>query len=472
MKYPVRRLSSARVVALAIILLASVAASIAVSVQVLSAEITAYDVFSSNQGTAVALGSEVIYLNSSRLLVIKFKDGNVRVFSAVVSSSGSEIFLAGSYGKHPLLGVIRLDEEVRLAVYVADLINGSFFKLRIIDECLYCAGYVFTGQVYRGLIVVLNESELVGNKSIISTVASVISCKSSCYIRDITELPSNEVMALGAYYSLALYPKYQLMLLVLDRELSTCRGYVVESENSLVPKGVFAVGGNGIVCVAVSENAVCYIELSPASISGEGRAKINIFSLKSSLLSIMAVGSNSSIYILARTSGSQYILGISPSSPAVELTEVENTNPVAVLLRNGEPILLTGNLSGYRIESISGITRIVTPTDTEYSKLNEVQVEIKVKEVILKRVENGEVIARAISVAPTAVEGSRQGGESPTLPALTEPTRSSGASVSAGEEFRKDVGATARSNNYILALSLALISAYLVLRSKLSRART
>ncbi|MCD6340709.1 MAG: hypothetical protein J7L51_02015 [Desulfurococcales archaeon] len=92
MKYSVRQLSSIRVLALAVTLLTSVVASIAVSVQVLSAEITAYDVFSSNQGTAVALGNEVIYLNSSKLLVIKFKDGNVRVFSAVISSSGSEIF--------------------------------------------------------------------------------------------------------------------------------------------------------------------------------------------------------------------------------------------------------------------------------------------------------------------------------------------------------------------------------------------
>ncbi len=471
MRYSIDDSSSIR--ALAITLLISVAVSIAVAVQVSLSEITAYDVSSSNRGVAIALGNEVIYLNSSKLLAIRLKDSNVRIFSAVVSSRGSEIFLAGSYGKHPLLGVIKLDGEVKTAIIISsDLINGSFFKLRIINGCLYCTGYVFDGQIYSGLIAVLNESKLTGNNSIISAEALIISCKGSCYIRDITELPSNEVVALGDCYSMSLYPKYQLMLLVLSKGLSTCRSYILESENSLIPKGVFAVEGNNIICVAVSENAVSYIKLTLSEINEEGRAKINLFPLKNSLLSIMAVSGNDTVYVLARTSGSQYILRMSPSSLAIELTEVENANPVAVLLRNGEPAILTSNLSGYRVESVSGITRVVVPTDIGYSKLSEVQVEIKVRVLILKHIKSEEMTVNIVSVAPAA-QGDRGGwGKSITSFTTTERIHRKEASASVGEGYRKDVEAINLSNHYILVLSLALISAYLLLRSRLSRTRT
>jgi len=246
----------------------------------------------------------------------------------------------------------------------------------------------------------------------------------------------------------------------------------LESENSLIPKGVFAVEGNNIICVAVSENAVSYIKLTPSEISEEGRAKISLFPLKNSLLSIMAVSGNDTVYVLTRTSGSQYILRISPSSPAIELTEAENANPVAVLLRNGEPVLLTCNLSGYRVESISGITRVVAPTDMEYTKLSEVRVEIKVRELILKRIKSEEMMADIVSVAPAAQGGRGGWSELITSFTTTEHIHRKEASASVGEGYRKDVEAINLSNHYILVLSLALISAYLLLRSRLSKTRT
>ncbi|MCD6428355.1 MAG: hypothetical protein J7L12_01920 [Desulfurococcales archaeon] len=458
--------------ALAIILLISVTTSAVVAVQVSSSRITAYDVFSNSQGTVVALGNKVVYLNSSKITVIRLEDSKVRVFSTVIGSSGSEILLAGSYGRHPLLGVIKLGREVRTSIYISDLINGSFFKLRLINGCLYCTGYVFDGQVYSGLIVVLNESELMSGNSVISTKALITSCKGSSYIRDVTELPSNEVVALGACYSVSLYPKYQLMLLILSEGLGVCRSYILESESSLVPKGVFVVERNNIVCVAVSENAVGYIKLTSSEISEEGRVEINLLPLKNSLLSITAVSSDDVIYVLARTSRSQYIFGISPSSTAIELTEVENANPVAILLRNGEPALLASNLSSYRVESISGITHIVEPADVEYSKLSDVWVEIKVKELVLKHVETKELVANIVSVVPVAQGGGGGWSESTASLTATERAHRGGAGSSVGEGFRKDVEAATLSNHYILALSLALISAYLILRSRLSRTLT
>ncbi len=470
MKHPVRSSLISKV--MTALLLTLLAITVVTAVSVFPSEITAYDVFQDDQGAVIALGNEVVYINGSMLLVIKLKDSNVKVFSAVLSSGGSEIFIAGSYRRHPSIGIIKLSKDVKITTYILNSINGSLFKLRIINGQIYCAGYVFDGQVYRSLIAVLSESGLTGSESVIYCKVLVISCESSCYIRDIAKLSEGDVVALGAYYSTTFYPKYQLMLLILDKGLSTCRGFILESENSLMPKNIFVVGENRIFCMAVSESTVSYAELSSLKIKEGESVKVNLLSLKGGLFSIVAVRSNNTIYALVRTSGSQYLLKISPGSSVIELTETEN-NPIAVLSGSNEPVLLTSTLRSHKVESITGITRITTPTDIEYSKLREVQVKVKIGKQVFELVENSEAIVSAFSVAPTTQSNKEKQSELATsLTAAAHVSREEVSAYTKTEEFRKDVETAASSNYYVLILSLTLISAYILLRTRLNKART
>jgi len=425
-----------------------------------SEPLSAYDVFSSWQGTVVALSHKVVYINNDKAVIINFDDANLRIFSAVVGNGGSILIIAGSYNSHPLLGMINLSsKEAKLNAYVGYSINGSFFKVRLTGNYLYCAGYVIREQLYNGIILAVDTRKLIHSELVLQSNALIVPCENSCYIRDITIFSNNEIIALGAYYNLEFYPKYQLMLILLDNQLRLQNSFIIEAENSLIPKGLYVVENSTILCTSATENAVCFFKLNIEEIGSTGKVRINLLKLKNSLLSVTGIGSNKQIYVLIRTSGFQYVLRIHSASSSVELTELATFDPVAIMLIDDEPILMT---SDYKLTSIQGITRIVPPTDVGYSELHLTQ--------IMARMSNVKFNLTKLKVKVTELVGIKESEhvQNRKVSQFTEvsTTHLSERNTLTKEEFRRDIVGGIESSYIILGLSIILISLYLILRSK------
>ena len=429
-----------------------------------SEALTAYDVSWYNGGAVAALGSKLIYISEGVISVITPEVHDVVIYSAVLLDHGYKIVVAGSYGTHPLLGVVDLSgKEAKFSAYVGYFINGSFLKVRLIDDYIYCTGYLVSENTYEGIVLAVSREKLLGGKSDLECRVASITCGSSCYIRDIIKLSSSELMLIGAHYSTGFYPKYQLLMVFLDKQFKPILSYLVESENSLRPKGIYVLENNAILCIGSADYGVFFLEFNSQEVSSKGEVTVKLFLPGSRLLSVVATGGSRAVYLLARTSGPQYVIEVRPESAPV-ITELTIHDPIAIILRNDVPTILT---SEYRLVDLVGVAHTLQKLDIEHSKLRTPICEMRVTDIKLTS-SNLKVKTTTLDI----VHGGEEEQNTPVSHSTAPCSKSAGISNGVGEIFKKDVSKWVEHDYIILAASLILIVTYLVMRSRVRRLHT